>query len=80
MRRLTLSLCLLPLLFAAATAEDLTEKNYKQIRDSILPKEDEVDWRSIGWRTTLWDGVIDAQKEDKPVLLYAMNGHPFGCT
>ncbi len=80
MRRLTLSLCLLTLLCVAITAEEFSEKNYKQIRDSILPKDDEVEWRAIGWRTTLWDGVIDAQKEDKPVLLYTMNGHPFGCT
>ena len=80
MRRLVAALLLVPLLLCAASAEDLTEKNYKQVRDSILPKDDEVEWRSIGWRTTLWDGVIDAQKEDKPVLLYTMNGHPFGCT
>lgn len=80
MRRFIAALLLTPLLFCAISAEDLSEKNYKQIRDSILPKPEEVEWRAIGWRTTLWDGVIDAQKEDKPVLLYAMNGHPFGCT
>ncbi|MCC6151136.1 MAG: hypothetical protein IT461_12865 [Planctomycetes bacterium] len=79
MRRLIPALLLMPLLFCAVSAEDLTEKNYKQIRDSILPQPEEVEWRAIGWRNTLWDGVIDAQKEDKPVLLYAMNGHPFGC-
>jgi hypothetical protein len=28
----------------------------------------------------LWDGVIAAQKQDMPILLWAMNGHPLACT
>ena len=36
-------------------------------------------WEKIAWRATFWDGVIDAHKEKKPVLLYAMNGHMGGC-
>jgi hypothetical protein len=82
MKRL-LSLLALALLFTQATspqAQDLTEKNYKQVRDHVLPTKEEVEWREIPWRVTLWDAVCDAQKEDKPILLFAMNGHPFGCT
>jgi hypothetical protein len=25
-------------------------------------------------------GIVDAQKEDKPVMIVLMNGHPLGCT
>lgn len=63
-----------------ARAFELTAENYKQTRDFILPKPGEETWREIPWRVVFWDAVIDANKEDKPILLYAMNGHPFGCT
>lgn len=79
-RRLMLAALLLIPMASAFQAEELTEKSYDRIRDYILPKGDEEKWKAIEWRTTFWDGVIDAQKEDKPVMLYAMNGHPFGCT
>ena len=34
-----------------------------------------VDWRPWGE-----EALTLARQEDKPILLYAMNGHPFGCT
>ena len=83
-RRFALALLLLVPLAGVFSAADepakLTDKNYVQTRDYLLPKGDEEDWVKVEWRTTLWDGVIDAQKEDKPIMLFAMNGHPFGCT
>jgi hypothetical protein len=78
--RLAFVALLLAYLALPVSSEDLTKDNYKQIRDHILPKPEEETWREIPWRVTLWDAVIDANKEDKPILLYAMNGHPFGCT
>jgi hypothetical protein len=50
------------------------------VREHVLPSDEEEKWRKMEWRTTFWQGVMDAQKADKPVLLFAMNGHPFGCT
>ena len=37
-------------------------------------------WRKIPWRRTLWEAALEAQKRDMPILLWAMNGHPLGCT
>lgn len=79
-RRMLLATLLLIPLASTFQAEELTEKSYDSIRDYLLPKEDEEAWTRIEWRTTFWEGVIDAQEEDKPVMLFAMNGHPFGCT
>lgn len=62
------------------SAEELTKDNYARIRDQILPNAEEAKWREIPWRVTYWDAVIEAQKADKPVMLFAMNGHPNGCT
>ena len=79
-RRTAIALLLLLPLASVFQAEELTEKNYDRTRDYILPKDDEEAWTKIKWRATFWDGVMDAQKEDKPIMLFAMNGHPFGCT
>jgi hypothetical protein len=61
-------------------AQDLTEKNYDSTKQQIIPGADEEKWREIDWQPTYWDGVTAAQKADKPVMLFTMNGHPFGCT
>jgi hypothetical protein len=46
----------------------------------VVPGSDELAWRAIPWRATLRAGLQDATEERKPVLLWAMNGHPLGTT
>jgi len=56
--------------------KELTDANYAKWRDHVLPKNWELSYRRIPWRTSFWDAVIEAQARDKPILLWAMNGHP----
>ena len=58
----------------------LTEENFARWRDFIRPKPAERRWQEIPWQSSLWEAARDAQKQDKPVLLWAMNGHPLACT
>jgi hypothetical protein len=71
-------------LSAVAAAENeapkLTDENVKQWLDYIRPKKEELAYRAIAWQQTLWDAVVEAQKQDKPILMWAMNGHPLACT
>jgi hypothetical protein len=46
----------------------------------VVPGPDELAWRAIPWRATLRAGLLDATAEQRPVLLWAMNGHPLGTT
>ena len=55
---------------------ELTEANYEAWRDHVLPRTWELKFEQIGWRTSFWDAVIEAQEKDMPILLWAMNGHP----
>ncbi|MBS2029147.1 MAG: hypothetical protein JST54_14685 [Deltaproteobacteria bacterium] len=57
----------------------VTVENVSAITALIAPPADEVRYASIGWRRTLWEAAKEAQKADKPILLWAMNGHPLGC-
>ena len=54
--------------------------NFEEIRDHILPKTEELTWTEIPWRATFWETVIEAQGKDRPILFWAMNGHPFAQT
>lgn len=69
-----------PAVAPATPFEALTDANLATVRDLILPKPGELAWRDIPWRAALWDGVRDAQGAGKPLLLWAMNGHPLACT
>ncbi len=80
MRRLSiLSLALL----AATTptsAKPPTAAEFERVRRHVVPTKKDMLWAKVGWRPTLWDAVIDAHKEKKPILLWAMNGHALACT
>lgn len=80
MKRTAIALLLLLPLAVISSANELTDASYERVRKHVLPSAEEEAWRKNAWRTTFWQGVIDANKEDKPVMLFAMNGHPFGCT
>ncbi len=59
---------------------NLDERNLAQWRDHILPDESELAFERIGWLPTFAEGIARAGAEDKPLLLWVMNGHPLGCT
>ncbi|MBZ0150157.1 MAG: hypothetical protein K8J09_01395 [Planctomycetes bacterium] len=47
---------------------------------TIVPAADELAFRAVPWRTELRAAALEADAADKPVLLWAMNGHPLGQT
>lgn len=47
---------------------------------SILPQPHEERWMEIPWRTNLMKARVESQRSGKPMFLWIMNGHPFGCT
>ena len=59
---------------------ELTFESLGRWRAHIRPRADELAWQSIPWATTFAEGVRRAHDEQKPLLFWAMNGHPLGCT
>lgn len=49
-------------------------------RDAILPSPAELEWTALAWRPTLAEGLLEGAASDRPVLVWAMNGHPLGLT
>ena len=59
---------------------ELTEKTLSACLASILPDPAENSWRQIAWWPDLSDAIVESRKQDKPILLWVMNGHPCGMT
>ena len=63
-----------------SAAIKLNRANYRRYLRYIVPRRSEQGWRNIPWRPTYWQGVLEAQRRRKPMLVWAMNGHPLGLT
>lgn len=37
-------------------------------------------WRTVAWQTDLLDAQKVAVEKQKPLFIWAMDGHPLGCT
>jgi len=59
---------------------ELNDKTLPLWRDRIRPGTEERAYDTVKWLPTFWEAVIAAQKKDRPILLWAMNGHPLACT
>lgn len=49
-------------------------------RTHISPDADELAYLAIDWVPDLAGGMVRAHEQQRPVFLWAMNGHPLGCT
>ena len=84
MMRLIATLLTLLAAARAGLAQDgppvLDEKNIKTWVDFIRAQPDELKWEKLGWRPELGAAAAEAKALQRPILLWAMNGHPCGLT
>lgn len=80
MLRAVVAMLVVALPVPADPPAELNDKTFAEWRDRIRPTAAERSVETIDWHPTLWDGLMVAQKEDKPILMWAMNGHPLACT
>jgi len=67
------------LLGSACVAQELDEESFARWREYLAPSETECAWEGVAWRQSFREGILDSQIDGKPILLWAMNGHPMGC-
>ena len=60
-------------------AEGLSEVEFDRLHKK-LQASSEAPWRTIPWRISLLDAQRAAVSEKKPIFIWAMDGHPLGCT
>jgi len=66
------------LLLAAPPDEKLGPKNYDKYRAAIDLKPAELTWQLADWKKGFWDGLVEAQAKDKPILYWIYEGDPRG--
>ncbi|MAE75493.1 MAG: hypothetical protein CMJ85_01335 [Planctomycetes bacterium] len=71
---------LVSLLLVSPILAQLSEDNFSAWRDPLRPAAKEIRWQRIPWLSSFAAGLRRANAEDKPVLVWVMNGHPLGCT
>ncbi len=64
----------------AADGPLLDETTFVKWRDYLEPSEADERWQGIPWRGRFLEAMEEAAEKNLPVLLWAMNGHPLGCT
>jgi len=83
MKQSLLNLIVLPLVMLAcqglSNAQELDEAEFNRLCDLLQPSEDEP-WRTIPWKIDVLDAQQAAADEGKPIFIWAMDGHPLGCT
>lgn len=65
---------------AGWAAPELDDKNLRKWADFIMPSEKDLSWRQVRWHRHLDEAALEAKKLGRPILLWAMNGHPCGET
>ncbi|MGE3166319.1 MAG: hypothetical protein AB7O52_15540 [Planctomycetota bacterium] len=58
----------------------LTLDELERWQRAVIPTADEERWLQIPWLASFGEGLQQGGRDDKPVLLWVMNGHPLGCT
>jgi hypothetical protein len=47
---------------------------------ALLPRPSEERWLQVPWQTDFAAARAEANRADKPLFLWMMDGHPLGCT
>lgn len=50
-----------------------------ELVEQLRPSEADL-WRQVPWKISVLDGQRAAGRADKPLFIWAMDGHPLGCT
>ena len=69
---------LLGLLVTQGSAR-ITPAEFERLHRELVPQAIES-WQTIPWKIDLLAARDAARREKKPLFLWAMNGHPLGCT
>lgn len=63
---------------STSTAQSLDEATFAELHKSLQPKNQA--WKTIPWETDLLKAQEMAAESNKPIFMWAMDGHPLGCT
>ena len=60
-------------------AQELYQATFLELHNQ-LSASPEAPWRTIPWKISLLEAQQEAAQSGKPIFIWAMDGHPLGCT
>lgn len=63
----------------AALADGFSVADFRLLHKQLQASNKEP-WRTVPWITGLLDAQNQAAESKKPMFIWAMDGHPLGCT
>jgi hypothetical protein len=63
----------------AAETDALLPAEFAALAEKLCRPADEP-WRTIPWKISLIEAQNLAAEQRKPIFIWAMDGHPLGCT
>lgn len=72
-----LSLSIVCLVALPLAAQELTMATYDRLKARIDVTPEELRWQQVPWMT-FWDGLVEAQKQDRPMFYWIYFGDPRG--
>lgn len=57
----------------------LDQAAFEKLHRELQP-DPKATWRTIPWKTSVLDAQAEAARTGKPIFIWAMDGHPLGCT
>ena len=58
--------------------DEITPDEFRQLHAELVPKD--ATWKKIPWQTDLLKAQRIAAEQKKLIFIWAMDGHPLGCT
>ena len=55
-------------------------KRFQALHQAVTPRPEAERWTEIPWQPDLAAARQKAAREQKPLLMWIMDGHPLGCT
>ena len=75
---LTLSVLIWVAMLPQEKPSDFGMAEFKKLHAELEPQGEK--WKSIPWETDLLKAQRMAAKDNKPIFIWSMDGHPLGCT
>jgi hypothetical protein len=63
---------------SATAPERLDERSFTSVRAHASPSPQDLAFQRIDWKTSVFEGLLEAQKRDKPLLMWMYFGDPRG--
>ena len=66
-------------LFSLSARAEMLRAEFEELRKEVRPAVAAA-WRSIPWKTSVLAAQKVAAETGQPIFIWAMDGHPLGCT